>query len=58
MVHKHNVDSLTKQDRLALSGHLAHAFSIEPEFSSRLERKYGEAVVSRAIKNTRDGEGS
>lgn len=48
----HNIDSLSKEERASLSGHLAHAFSIESEFRSRLERKYGEDAVLRAIKNT------
>jgi hypothetical protein len=47
MVHRADSDLLTAEQLQYLAGYLAFASSIEPEFMSRLERRYGEALLFR-----------
>lgn len=46
-VHHASVGRLTEQELKALAGQLAFAFAVEPDFLSRLQRKYGVAEIDR-----------
>lgn len=46
----HQFESLDKDNQFFLAGHLAYAFSIEPQFRLRLEKKYGHLAVRRAAR--------
>ncbi|WP_273837824.1 retron St85 family RNA-directed DNA polymerase [Providencia rettgeri] len=50
MIHKHTLHQLNESDFNYLHGLLSFAFHIEPEFISRLYKKYGEDLITNIMK--------
>lgn len=47
MIHKFKHNSLSMEDSLKLHGLLGHALYIEPEFISRMDKKYGHDTIKK-----------
>lgn len=50
MIHKFSLGLLDEEKRLHLKGLLAHSLYIEPDFVSRMRRKYSEKVINDVFK--------